>query len=149
MVQEYKVLVYDNRTEWFNMKGVLHRIDGPAFEGSDGDKQWWVNGQLHRLDGPAIIWSNGSKTWFVNGQRHRIDGPAIECSDGTKSWYVNDQLHRLDGPAIEHRDGYNAWWIEGQELTEDEFNRTVNPIQELTVEEISKRLGYEVKVIKS
>ena len=126
MVQEYKVLVYEDRTVWKNMDGEEHRIDGPAIERSDGTKSWWIN-----------------------GQRHRIDGPAVECSDGTKSWWVNDQLHRIDGPAVEFSNGYKEWWIEGQELTEDEFNRKVNPVKELTVNEISKLLGYEVKIVKS
>ena len=102
MVQEYRVKVYEDRTEWYNLEG----------------------------------------------QRHRLDGPAVEWSDGHKEWCVNDKLHREDGPAIEWSDGSKSWWINGQELTEDEFNRKVNPIQELTVEEISQRLGYEVKVIK-
>ena len=103
MVQEYKVLVYDNRTVWKNMED-----------------------QIHRLDGPAVEWS-----------------------DGTKAWWVNDQLHRIDGPAVEKADGHKEWWIEGNRLTEEEFNRKDNPIQELTVEEISNLLGYEVKIVKS
>ena len=103
MVQEYKVLVYDEQAEWFNMEGQIHRIGGPA----------------------------------------------LECSDGTKSWWVKGKLHRLDGPAVEGSNGKKEWWIEGKQLTEEEFNRKVTPIQELTVEEISQRLGYEVKIVKS
>jgi len=148
MVQEYKVKVYRNMTEWHNLEGQLHRVDGPAVECSDGTKSWWINGQRHREDGPAFEWSNGSKAWYVNDQRHRVDGPAIERSNGVNQWWVNDELHRVDGPAIEFSDGTKEWWIEGKQLTEDEFNEKVNPIQELTVEEISKRLGYEIKVIK-
>ena len=129
MVQEYKVKVYRNKTKWFNMEGVLHRIDGPAVEGSDGNKSWWVNGKLHR-----------------------VDGPAVESPDGSKSWWVKGKLHRLDGPAYEESNGYNGykeWWIEGEQLTEEEFNRKVKPVKELTVEEISNLLGYEVKIVKS
>ena len=97
-----KVKVFKDRTEWRNSESLLHRLDGPAIEYSDGAKAWWVNGQLHRVDGPAIEYNNGTKEWYVNGQLHRVDGPAIEC-----------------------RGGYKEWWIEGQELTEDEFNMVV------------------------
>ena len=148
MVQEYKVKVYEDRTVWFNMEGQRHRIDGPAIEGSDGYKAWWIEGQRHREDGPAVEWSDGHKEWWVNGQLHRIDGPAVEWSNGSKEWYVNGLLHRLDGPAIEWSNGSKEWWIKDIQYSEEEFNGKVNPIQELTVEEISQRLGYEVKVIK-
>ena len=33
---------------------ILHREDGPAFEGSDGSKEWRINGKLHREDGPLL-----------------------------------------------------------------------------------------------
>ena len=51
---EYKVKVYDDRTEWRNLEGKFHRENGPAIEHSDGYKSWWINGQRHRIDGPAI-----------------------------------------------------------------------------------------------
>ena len=31
-----------------NVKGKLHRLDGPACEWANGTKEWWVNGKLHR-----------------------------------------------------------------------------------------------------
>ena len=48
-------------------KTILHRLDGPAIEFTNGGKTWYVNGKLHRLDGPAVEWTNGYKAWFVNG----------------------------------------------------------------------------------
>ena len=61
--------VCDNGTvEWHNTAAQLHRIDGPAIEGSNGVKEWFLNGKLHRLDGPAIVWADGGKTWSVNGR---------------------------------------------------------------------------------
>jgi len=48
---------------------ILHREDGPAFEGWDGSKEWRINGNLHREDGPAIEWWHGDKTWALNGER--------------------------------------------------------------------------------
>jgi hypothetical protein len=75
-------------TEWFNEKGQLHRLDGPAAEWADGYKCWYQNGFIHRMDGPAEEWSDGSKFWYQNGQRHRLDGPAAEWADGSKSWHI-------------------------------------------------------------
>jgi hypothetical protein len=48
---------------------ILHREDGPAFEGYDGGKEWRINGKLHREDGPAIEWAYGDKSWALNGER--------------------------------------------------------------------------------
>jgi hypothetical protein len=124
-MEEYVVRVYGNRTEWLqNHK--LHRTDGPAIECANGDKEWYLNGKLHRTDGPAVEWAEGDKFWYQNGKRHRTDGPAIERTDGRKEY-----------------------WIEGVRYTEEEFlKKTQPPVEELTVAEISKRLGYEVKIVK-
>jgi hypothetical protein len=45
---------------------------------------------LHREDGPAYEGFKGTKSWYLNGERHREDGPAVEWSDGYKAWYLND-----------------------------------------------------------
>ena len=49
---------------------------------------WYQNGLLHRLDGPAFELANGDKEWYQNGKLHRLDGPAIEYADGNKEWYI-------------------------------------------------------------
>ncbi len=104
-MQTYKVMVDKNKTiRWFNDKGELHRLDGPAVEFADGSKEWYVDDKRHRLDGPAFEWSDGSKVWYVNGKCHRLDGPAIEYVDGDKEWYVD-----------------------GKEMTEKEFNEYIKP----------------------
>jgi hypothetical protein len=123
-MEEYVVRVYGSRTEWLNK-----------------------DGQLHRTDGPAVECIDGSKEWFINWKRHRVDGPAIELLNGFKAWYQHDKLHRIDGPAVELVDGGKQWWIEGREYTEEDFYKKLNPIMELTVDEISKRLGFTVKVV--
>jgi len=87
--------------------------------------------KLHRLDGPAVEYADGSKMWYVDGQRHRLDGPAIEWADGSKAWYVDGQCHRLDGPAVQYTDGSKEWWIDGKCLTEEEFNKRLQP--EMTI----------------
>ena len=45
----------------------------------------------HREDGPAIEGYDGYKAWYINGKRHREDGPAIEYLWGGRSWYLNDE----------------------------------------------------------
>ncbi len=74
---------------WRNKKGEYHRLDGPAIEYSNGNKQWWQNGRLHRLDGPTIECVNGGKSWYQNGKLHRLDGPALEYANGNKEWWKN------------------------------------------------------------
>jgi hypothetical protein len=68
---------------------IRHRTDGPAFEGINGTKVWYVDGERHRTDGPAIEYSNGAKFWFVDGKCHRLDGPAVEYANGDKEWWVD------------------------------------------------------------
>jgi hypothetical protein len=90
----------------------------------------------------------GDKSWWLNDKLHREDGPAIEYADGDKFWYLNDKLHREDGPAIEYTKGYKSWYLNGKSMTEEEHKAAMNPAVEMTVEEICKALGKNVKVIK-
>jgi hypothetical protein len=95
------------------------------------------------------VYPSGSKFWYLNGKCHREDGPAIECASGSKFWYLNGKCHREDGPAIECASGNKYWYLNGKEYTEQEFNEKMNPkAKELSVSDISKLLGYEVKVVK-
>ena len=104
-MKTYKVIVDDENTiNWYNEKG-----------------------QLDRLDGPAVEWANGDKEWYTNGKLNRLDGPAAEYVDGTKMWFVDGKCHRLDGPAHEYADGHNDWWIDGKYMTEKQFNEHTKP----------------------
>ncbi len=67
-MQTYKVTVDKNTTCWYNDKGQLHRLDGPAVEYANGSKEWCVEGKCHRLDGPAYEGATGYKAWFVEGK---------------------------------------------------------------------------------
>ena len=110
--------------------------------------EWYQNEKRHKTDGPAIEYANGYKAWFIEGKRHRTDGPAIEYANGHKEWYQSVKQHRIDGPAVEYVNGNKLWFIEGKEYTEEEFLKKTSLVKELTVEEISKLLGYEVKIVK-
>ncbi len=91
------------------------------------------------------VYAEGYKRWYLNDKLHREDGPAVEWVDGTKSWYLNGKLHREDGPAVEWADGDKEWYLNGERVTEEEV---MNPAEEMTMEEICKALGKNVKVIK-
>ena len=110
-----------------------------------GDKYWYIDGKRHREDGPAVEYANGTKKWYLNDVFHREDGPAIEYSNGTKYWYLSGKQHREDGPAAEYANGTKYWYLNGVEVTED---KVMNSTKELTVAEVSKLLGYDVKIVK-
>jgi hypothetical protein len=115
---------------------------------ANGNKTWWLNGKLHREDGPAVECADGHKSWYLKGKRHREDGPAIEWAEGIKQWYLNGKLHREDGPAVEWVDCSKFWYLNDNPMTEEEHKAAMNPTVEMTVEEICKALGKNVKVIK-
>jgi hypothetical protein len=94
------------------------------------------------------VYPSGDKAWRLNGKLHREDGPAVECSNGNKYWYLNGKRHREDGPAVERRNGGKLWYLNGEYLTEKEHKEAMNPVEEMTMEEICKALGKTVKVIK-
>jgi len=94
---EYKVKVFENCVEWYNLYGQLHREDGPALEYKDGGKEWWIHGIRHRENGPAIEYNNGTKCWYISGKLHRTDGPAIEYKDGLKQWYIHGNKYSEQG----------------------------------------------------
>lgn len=66
---ESTVFTYTSGTRCWYLNGTVwyHRIDGPAVEMANGDKQWHQNGKLHRLDGPAVDHVYGYKEWWVEG----------------------------------------------------------------------------------
>ena len=60
----------------------------------DGCRFWYnKKGKLHRVRGPAVEWPNGTKMWYKNGKKHRIDGPACERNKGMQFWYINDKRY--------------------------------------------------------
>ena len=90
---------------------------------------------------------NGTKSWFLNGKKHREDGSAIEYANGYKSWYINGERHREDGPAVEFSNGAKSWYLNGVIYTEEEHYNKLNPAKELTMKELVKELGYNVKIV--
>ena len=61
---------------------------------------------------------------------------------------MNGKLHREDGPAIEYANGYKSWYLNDEEVTEEEHKRMTSKVVEMTMEEINKALGKQVKVVE-
>ena len=114
----------------------------------NGDKEWYLNGKLHREDGPAYEGASGNKSWYLNGKLHREDGPAREYASGSKFWCLKGKLHREDGPAIEWANGDKEWYLNDEEVTEEEHKLMTSKVVEMTMEEINKALGKQVKVVQ-
>ena len=94
----------------------------------------------------VVVYPNGDKFWSLNDQLHREDGPAVEYANGTKHWYLNGELHREDGPAIEWADGGKQWRLNGKAMSEQEF--LSQTIKEMTLADVIKALGYDIKIVK-
>ena len=60
--------IYPNNVkEYRNLIGQLHREDGAAIEWPNGDKYWFIKGLYHRIAGPAF--EHGDiKRWYLNGR---------------------------------------------------------------------------------
>lgn len=113
----------DGSRVWFEDHSLnIGRQDGPAMINLWALK-WYQNGKLHRLDGPAIEHANGDKEWYRDNQLHREYGPAVERVSGTKVWCLNNKLHRLDGPAVEWANGKKEYWVVGDKYTEKEWSK--------------------------
>jgi hypothetical protein len=42
---------------------------GELWEYPNGSKEWCLNRQLHRLDGPAVEYADGEKQWWIYDKR--------------------------------------------------------------------------------
>jgi hypothetical protein len=61
---------YQGNIRYYNSKSDLHRLDGPAIEWIDGDKEWWVIGNRHRLNGYAVSWRSVHKFWYLKNKNY-------------------------------------------------------------------------------
>ena len=80
----------------------------------DGTKRWFFNEKLHRVDGPAIEWKNGDKEWWFDGiaaaEFYRIDAylidPRVPWSPDNDSeikriWWEPDDVEEILNFCIE------------------------------------------------
>lgn len=77
------------------------------------------------------VWEDGKKFWFNENDRlHNEHGPAVEYADGSKYYLLNGKDY-----------SYNDWKREVEKLNKSE-------VKELTLNEVSKLLGFNVKIVK-
>ena len=67
-MKEQYIKINENGKSYYSDKEmtILHREDGPAYEGKNG-KMWFKNGKRHREDGPAIEWADGEIEYWIDG----------------------------------------------------------------------------------
>jgi hypothetical protein len=113
------LIINNDGSEVWELRGKKHRIDGYALKDKEGNKFWYINDQLHRIGEPAIERTNGTKEWFLNNKRHREDGPAFEQPNGYKAYYIEGKLHNFNAPAITWPNGKKEYWINGLKIKEE------------------------------
>ncbi len=112
---------------------------------------WYKDPEMkirHQIGGPAVECSNGDKFWYIDGNIDRLDYPAVEWANGDKEWWVDDKLHREDGPAVEYPNGDIEYWLNGEQMTKQQWEAGLRPVEELTVGQIEQLLGKKIKIIK-
>jgi hypothetical protein len=130
-----------NTSYWYKSKDSLQEYLSAEYSG--------IN--YHRDEGPAVERNDtdGERFWYKEGHLHREDGPAVTNKLGLEKWFFEGRLHRTDGPAIVYPNGKTAFYLHGEQYAEEDFKRKTEKKQvEMTMEELSKILGYDVKIIK-
>ena len=74
------------KISWDDYKKIPDKQRNGIYEVENLVTFYCVNGKLHREDGPAAEGINGYKGWFINGKRHRLDGTAIEWDEIKQYW---------------------------------------------------------------
>jgi len=74
----------------YRLNDKLHRIDGPAIEYNDGDKEYYLDHKLHRLDGPAVDYSD-RKEWWIHGEHYSEQ----EFNEYIQSKKIPDYFNKL------------------------------------------------------
>jgi hypothetical protein len=64
--------------------GIIESCDGSFHYASNGIFHY-KNGELHREDGPAFEWTNGKKEWYLNGKHYYKNEYKIEIEKLRKS----------------------------------------------------------------
>jgi len=78
-----KIRIVGHGVDFFNDKGRLHRLKGPACLNIRSNRiEWLQNGKLHRVSGPAVIQgkTRGMLANDFGWQQHFIHGISILIS---------------------------------------------------------------------
>lgn len=69
--------------------GRKHRVDGPAYENSQGEVRWYDQDSLLRVEnaGEKHVMEDGSHMWWSAGRFYFCESSAVEeRADGSKEW---------------------------------------------------------------
>lgn len=64
---ELQLRIYGENKFYRNAMGLLHRLDGPAIEYSDGSHLWYKDGGYHRIGGNVFFTNKKHHGWYING----------------------------------------------------------------------------------
>ena len=97
----------------------------------------------------VTIDNDGIISWYnEQTELHNESGPAIVEPNGYTAYYRNGKLHNDNGPAIIYNDGYQSYYINDIELTKEQWTIKTSPTKDMTLSEVIKELGYNIKIIK-
>ena len=126
---------------------------------ADGNKFWYLNDKFHREDGPAIEFANGTKYWYLNDELHCEEEFNRRMNSPTSKFKIGDKvtapayLGEWTDCTVININYCDEWPIQcvlpdGMTGIFRENELELITVKELTVEEISELLGYEVKVVE-
>lgn len=73
-----------HREIWIDSKGFLHSVEGQPAKSYGEHHDWWCHGLLHREDGPASIGPNGEMKYILHGQGYENLEDYLKALEGGK-----------------------------------------------------------------
>jgi hypothetical protein len=93
MVDNIKKVIEDDGTIRYYLGDLHHNPEGPAVIGFAGrHKEYWIKGLRHRIDGPAIEYLDGDYEYWEEGRLHNLQGPA-KCIDGVVEYWIDGRKY--------------------------------------------------------
>ena len=93
MAAKIKRIIEDDDTIHYYPGDLHHNPEGPAVVAFEGRQmEYWLKGLRHRIDGPAIEYLDGDYEYWENGQRHHLNGPAKRI-DGVIEYWIDGRQY--------------------------------------------------------
>ena len=71
----------------------LHRVNGPAIEGPNGLREWWINGELLKTNNKPIEWFDGRKRRRVEKKNTNTKEISIWIKENNIN--LNKKVHQV------------------------------------------------------
>lgn len=98
-----------------------------------------------------IVYGPNENIWYDQAmlELSNSDEQVVFRKNNIEYWFFKGKLHREDGPAVINMEtGEKHWALEDKQYTEEEFNRKMSPVKDMTLKEISEALGFTVRIIE-